>query len=144
MGDLLGNVRCKGQLHRGLDASGVNPRGRGAGKADSTTTAPGGDRKMIHDRRALLTAALGFLQLRQDPPEATPLRRWRVNLYPTGTAHSIVVASAWEPTLWRASAGRVGGAERIGAGMIVAACVLRQTTLQEVPKPPVAIPAAER
>jgi len=25
-------------------------------------------------------------------------RGWRANLYPTGTAHSIVVASAWEPT----------------------------------------------
>src|SRR5262245_24323597 len=86
----------------------------------------------MRDRRALLTAALGFLQLRQTPPELVPLRRWldswrglgdivrglnaqgldlelrqfprgwRANLYPTGTAHSIVVASAWEPTLWRA------------------------------------------
>jgi hypothetical protein len=27
---------------------------------------------------------------------------WRANPYPTGTAHSIVVASAWEPTPWRA------------------------------------------
>jgi hypothetical protein len=83
-------------------------------------------------RRALLTAALGFLQLRRDPPEVSTLRRyldswhglgdvvvglnaqgydlelrqfprgWRVNLYPTGTAHSIVVSSAWEPTPWRA------------------------------------------
>src|SRR5262245_61636995 len=82
----------------------------------------------MRDRRALLTAALGFLQLRQTPPELVPLRRWldswrglgdivrglnaqgldlelrqfprgwRANLYPTGTAHSIVVASAWEPT----------------------------------------------
>jgi hypothetical protein len=86
----------------------------------------------MSDRCALLTAPLGFLQLRQDPPEVCPLRRyldscrvvgdiiaglhaqaldiemrqfprgWRVNLYPTGTAHSIVVASAWEPTPWRA------------------------------------------
>src|SRR5262245_23786389 len=76
----------------------------------------------MRDRRALLTAALGFLQLRQTPPELVPLRRWldswrgvgaivtglnaqgldlelrqfprgwRANLYPTGTAHSIVVA----------------------------------------------------
>jgi hypothetical protein len=83
-------------------------------------------------RRALLTAALGFLQLRQQPAEVALLRRyldswrglgdvvvgvnaqrldlelrqfphgWRANLYPTGTAHSIVVASAWEPTPWRA------------------------------------------
>ena len=83
-------------------------------------------------RRALLTAALGSLQLREDPPEVAMLRRWldtwrglghvvtglnaqgldlelrqfprgwRANLYPTGTAHSIVVASAWEPTPWRA------------------------------------------
>jgi hypothetical protein len=82
--------------------------------------------------RAFLTAALGFLQLRQDPPEVVTLRRyldtwrglgdvvgglnaqgydlelrqfprgWRANLYPTGTAHSIVVSSAWEPTPWRA------------------------------------------
>src|SRR5262245_15861269 len=81
---------------------------------------------------ALLTAALGFLQLRHQPPEIAPLRQWldswrgvghvvkglnaqgfdlelrqfprgwRANLYPTGTAHSIVVASAWEPTPWRA------------------------------------------
>jgi hypothetical protein len=36
------------------------------------------------------------IELRQFP------RGWRVNLYPTGTAHSIVVASAWEPTPWRA------------------------------------------
>jgi hypothetical protein len=85
-----------------------------------------------HTRRALLTAALGFLQLRGDPPEVATLRRyldtwrglgdvvgglnaqgydlelrqfphgWRANLYPTGTAHSIVVASAWEPMPWRA------------------------------------------
>src|SRR5262249_31697176 len=27
-------------------------------------------------RRALLTAALGFLQLREDPPEVAPLRQW--------------------------------------------------------------------
>src|SRR5262245_33560109 len=84
----------------------------------------------MSDRRALLTAALGFLQLRHQPPEVAPLRQWldswrgvraivtglnaqgldlrqfpgswRANLYPTGTAHSIVVASAWEPTPWRA------------------------------------------
>jgi hypothetical protein len=83
-------------------------------------------------RRALLTAALGFLQLRQEPAEVATLRRymdswrglgdvvgginaqgydlelrqfprgWRANLYPMGTAHSIVVSSAWEPTPWRA------------------------------------------
>ena len=83
-------------------------------------------------RRALLTAALGFLQLRRDPPEGATLRRyletwrglgdvvtgvnaqgydlelrqfprgWRANLYPTGTAHSSRVATAWEPTPWRA------------------------------------------
>jgi len=86
----------------------------------------------MSDRLALLTAALGFLQLREDPSEIVMLRRWldswrrlghvvtglnaqgldlelrqlargwRANLYPTGTAHSIVVASAWEPTPWRA------------------------------------------
>jgi 3-polyprenyl-4-hydroxybenzoate decarboxylase len=28
---------------------------------------------------------------------------WRANLHPTGTAHSIVVASAWEPTPWGAA-----------------------------------------
>jgi hypothetical protein len=85
----------------------------------------------MSDRRALLSAALGFLQLRDQPPEVTLLRRWldswaglgdviagltrqgldlelrqfphgwRANLYPTGTAHSIVLASAWEPTPWR-------------------------------------------
>ena len=87
---------------------------------------------MSEQRRALLTVALGFLQLRHQPPELAPLHRWldswrgmgdivrglnaqgldlelrlfpggwRANLYPTGTAHSIVVASAWEPTPWRA------------------------------------------
>jgi hypothetical protein len=87
---------------------------------------------MTDPRRVLLTAALGFLQLRQEPPEVATLRRyldtwrglgdvvgglnaqgydielrqfprgWRANLYPTGTAHSIVVSSAWEPTPWRA------------------------------------------
>jgi hypothetical protein len=31
---------------------------------------------MNEQRRALLVAALGFLQLRQDPPEVAPLRRW--------------------------------------------------------------------
>jgi hypothetical protein len=36
------------------------------------------------------------LELRQFP------HGWRANLYPTGTAHSIVVSSAWEPTPWRA------------------------------------------
>ena len=86
----------------------------------------------VRHRRSVLAAALGFLQLREDPPEVYPLRRyldswrgvgdviaglhaqsfdiemrqfprgWRVNLCPTGTAHSIVVASAWEPTPWRA------------------------------------------
>jgi hypothetical protein len=86
----------------------------------------------MSDRRALLKAALGFLQLHRDPPEVATLRRdldswrglgdvvgglnaqgydvelrqfprgWRANLYPTGTAHSIVVASAWETTPWRA------------------------------------------
>jgi hypothetical protein len=83
-------------------------------------------------RRALLTAALGFLQLRAPLAEVVPLRcyldswrclgdivgdvnaqgydlelrqfptGWRANLYPTGTAHSIVISSAWEPTPWRA------------------------------------------
>jgi hypothetical protein len=83
-------------------------------------------------RRALLDAALGFLQLRDQPREVTLLRRWldswaglgdvivgltrqgldlelrqfplgwRANLYPTGTANSIVVASAWEARPWRA------------------------------------------
>jgi hypothetical protein len=83
-------------------------------------------------RRALLTAALGFLELRPALPEVRPLRRWlnswrglgdmvpgvnaqgydlelrqsprdwRANLYPTGNAHSIVVASARERTPWRA------------------------------------------
>jgi hypothetical protein len=83
-------------------------------------------------RRALLAAALGFLQLRREPAKVATLRRyldswrglgdvvgglnaqgldlelrqfprgWRANLYPTGTAHSIVVASAWEPTPWGA------------------------------------------
>jgi hypothetical protein len=97
-------------------------------------------------RRALLPAALGFLQLRQAPPEVAPLRRWldswrgvgdvvvglnaqsldiemrqfprgwRVNLYPTGTAHSIVVASAWEPTPWRAVQ-RAGWAALSGPGL---------------------------
>jgi len=87
---------------------------------------------MSEQRRALLTVALGFLQLRHQPPELAPLHRWldswrgmgdivrglnaqgldlelrlfpggwRANLYPTGTAHSIVVASALEPTPWRA------------------------------------------
>jgi hypothetical protein len=36
------------------------------------------------------------VELRQFP------HGWRANLYPTGTAHSIIVASAWEPTPWRA------------------------------------------
>jgi hypothetical protein len=31
---------------------------------------------MTDPRRALLTAALGFLQLRDQPPEVTLLRRW--------------------------------------------------------------------
>src|SRR5262245_19285221 len=30
----------------------------------------------MSDRRALLAAALGFLQLRQDPPEVAAFRRW--------------------------------------------------------------------
>jgi hypothetical protein len=83
--------------------------------------------------------ALGFFQLRQDPPEVPPVSRflagsrdvvaglnaqgldigsdkfprgWRVNLYPTGTGHSIVVASAWKPTPWRVvAAGGVAGTE---------------------------------
>jgi hypothetical protein len=83
-------------------------------------------------RRSLLVAALGSLQLHQPPAEVMLLHRslhgwvglgdvitgltrqgldvelrqfphgWRANLYPTGTAHSIVVASAWEPTPWQA------------------------------------------
>jgi hypothetical protein len=83
-------------------------------------------------RAGLLTAALGFLQLSREHAEVAVLRRylnswrglgdvvtgvnaqgfdlklrqfprgWRANLYPTGTAHSIVVASAWETTPWRA------------------------------------------
>ena len=87
---------------------------------------------MTDHRRARLSAALGFLQLRGQPREVALLRRWldgwaglgavitgltrqgldvelrqfprgwRANLYPTGAAHSIVVASAWEPTPWRA------------------------------------------
>jgi hypothetical protein len=98
----------------------------------------------MNRRRALFATALGFLQLREPPLEVGLLRRWldtwaglgavvggmnaqgynvemcqfprgwRVNLYPTGTAHSIVVASAWEPTPWRAvqvAAWEAGGAE---------------------------------
>src|SRR5262245_59976012 len=30
----------------------------------------------MSDRRALLTAALGFLRLCEDPPEVAPLRQW--------------------------------------------------------------------
>ena len=86
---------------------------------------------MTDRRRALLMAALGFLELRPAASEVATLRRyldwwrglgdvvvgvndqgydlelrqfatgWRANLYPTGTAHAIVVASAWEPTPWR-------------------------------------------
>jgi hypothetical protein len=36
------------------------------------------------------------LEMRQFP------RGWRANLHPTGAAHSILVATAWEPTPWRA------------------------------------------
>jgi hypothetical protein len=87
---------------------------------------------MRHDRRALLKGAPSFLQRQPDPPEVAKLRRyldsrrgvsdvvaglraqgfdiemrqfprgWRVSIYPTGTAHSIVVPSAWELTPWRA------------------------------------------
>ena len=87
---------------------------------------------MTNTRRSFLTAALGFLQARDQAPEITLLRRWldswaglgdvisgltrqgldvelrqfphgwRANLYPTGMAHSIVLASAWEPTPGRA------------------------------------------
>ena len=39
------------------------------------------------------------VELRQFP------RGWRARLYPTGTAHFIVVASAWEATLWAAVQG---------------------------------------
>jgi hypothetical protein len=83
-------------------------------------------------QRGQHTAALGFLRLRQQPAEVAMLRRWldswagmgdviagltrqgldlelrqfprgwRASLYPTGTAHSIVVASAWELRPWRA------------------------------------------
>jgi hypothetical protein len=36
-------------------------------------------------------------------PRAPPVSNGlAANLYPTGTAHSIVVASAWEATPWRA------------------------------------------
>lgn len=86
-------------------------------------------------RRALLVAALGFLELRWRRP-ALPavallaawlgswqgagvviaglgaqgydveLRQfphgWRVNVYPSGTAHSVVAGSAWEVTAWDA------------------------------------------
>src|SRR5262245_14372566 len=31
---------------------------------------------LLAARRSVLTAALGFLQLRHDPPEVAPLRRW--------------------------------------------------------------------
>ena len=87
---------------------------------------------MTDRRRALLTAALGFLQLQEALPEGALLRRWldtwggvgdlitgltrqgldvelrqfphgwRVNLYPSGIAHSVLVATAWEPTPWQA------------------------------------------
>src|SRR5262245_34209013 len=30
----------------------------------------------LRERRAVLVAALGFLQLREPPPEVAPLRRW--------------------------------------------------------------------
>jgi hypothetical protein len=90
----------------------------------------------LDQRRALLTAALGFMQLDRwnepKPPAMTALARWmdswpglgaivggmtaqghnvemreyplgwRVNFYWTGTAHSVITGSAWEPTPWRA------------------------------------------
>jgi hypothetical protein len=74
-----------------------------------------GDRYSVSvtQRRALVTAALGFLHLRQEPADGLNAqgydvelrqfpRGWRANLYPTGPAHSIVVATAWQPTPWRA------------------------------------------
>jgi hypothetical protein len=40
---------------------------------------------------------LGYeVELRQFP------RGWRANLYPAGTAHSVVVASGWDATRWAA------------------------------------------
>jgi hypothetical protein len=89
-------------------------------------------REATEHRRALLTAALGFLQPREEPAEVATLRRymdtwtglgdvitgltrqgwdvelrqgqdgWRAYLYPTGLAHSIRVAAALEPTPWQA------------------------------------------
>jgi hypothetical protein len=83
-------------------------------------------------RRAVLLAGLGFLQLADQPAELVSLRRWldswaglgdviagltrqglnvelrqfptgwRANLYPTGTARSIITASTWERKPWRA------------------------------------------
>jgi hypothetical protein len=106
----------------------------------------GPQREATDRRRALLTATLGFLQLRQEPTEVATLRRyldswrglgdvvvglnargyhlelrqfargWRANLYPTGTAHSIVVASAWKPTPWRAVQQAAWGALKGQAG----------------------------
>jgi hypothetical protein len=53
----------------------------------------------VTDIIASLNAQSLDIETRQFP------RGWRVNLYPTGTAHSIVVASAWEPTVWTAVQG---------------------------------------
>ena len=91
--------------------------------------------RSLAQRRSLLTAALGFTQLRwcePEPPAGRALARWldswsglgaivigmnaqgfnvelrefpngwRANFYPTGTAHSIVSGTAWEPTPWTA------------------------------------------
>jgi len=70
-------------------------------------------------RRVLLTAALGFMHLdwcrrrlsalaawldswRCANVQRHPHQRWPVNLYDTGIAHSVVLASACEPTAWGA------------------------------------------
>lgn len=89
----------------------------------------------LDQRRALLTAALGFMRLRWRepvPPTMIALARWlnswaglgtvvvgmtaqefnvelrefphgwRANFYVTGTAHSVVFGSAYEPAPWMA------------------------------------------
>src|SRR5262245_57080179 len=57
---------------------------------------------MTHDRRrALLIAALGFLQLRHRPPEITPLRRWMDSWTGLGAALDGMVRQGFDVTLTR-------------------------------------------
>lgn len=59
----------------------------------------------LNRRRAVLVAALGFLQLSQQPPEVTPLRRWLDSWRGLGVVVEAMERRGWDVSITKYAEG---------------------------------------